>query len=211
MGAPLMAWTVVIPTSGDRSQLLLPMVHTLGARNCIIIHTAPTSRHVPGAGNIDDYGSTNIHRWWNTGIRAATTDFVAVLNDDLIVNELTVPALAQTLVDTGATLSFHDKTSAHYEAYDEGGFVPARGWCWALNRSHGVLPDEDFRWWYGDNDLALRAIRDGNGVATTPLGQPQHVHPNEHTRRNRGLMSLAEQDRRTYHLRHVSKPTRQSQ
>jgi GT2 family glycosyltransferase len=198
-----MAWTAVIPTRGDRNHLLLPMVHVLGARNCIIIHTAPTSRHVPGAVNIDDYGPINIHRWWNTGIRTATTDLVAVLNDDLVVNELTVPALAQALTDTGATLAFHDKTSGHYtEIVDRGGVVPVRGWCWTLNREHGVTPDERYRWWYGDNDLALRAIRDGHGIATTPLGEPRHLHANQHTQRNHDLLALTEQDKRTYYTLH---------
>ena len=208
-----MSYTTVIPTRGDRHHYLLPLVDVLSPRNTIIIHTDPGSKHIPGATNVDDYAPVNIHRWWNTGISLAEDDYVAVLNDDLTIAHETLPALAHMLDRTGATLAHHHPNGAHhYQGLGQTDGVPLiliHGWCWMLNKTHGILPDTRYRWWYGDNDLALRALRDGHGIATTAHAPPVHHHPNKNTSGNPDLQKLADADRLVYEQTHrgVKHPT----
>lgn len=212
--ATAVSFTAVITTKGERHHYLEPMASVIGPRNTIIVHTDPGSKHIRGARNVDDYGPVNIQRWWNTGIALSEDNYVAVLNDDLTITHETLPALAHMLDRTGATLAHHDPEGAHhYQGLDRvpppGQVVRITGWCWMLNRAHGILPDTRYRWWFGDNDLALRALRDGHGIATTAHGTPVHHHPNNYTSRSPELQALADADRATYEQTHrgVEQPT----
>lgn len=105
-----------------------------------------------------DYGPPNIHRWWNRGIDYAElygADIVIVVNDDIVCHE-PLTKLAAAIRATGATLA-QPATPA------------MTGWCFALNLAHGIRPDDRYQWWFGDNDLWLRAKREGKGVVSVPV------------------------------------------
>lgn len=67
------------------------------------------------------------------------------------------------------------------------------GSCWLLDTSHGIRPDEGYRWWYGDGDLDWRARRDGHGVVSVSC-YFHHLHPNELTTTSPSLLELTYAD-----------------
>jgi hypothetical protein len=70
------------------------------------------------------------------------------------------------------------------------------GWCWLLRVRSGLRPDETYRWWFGETDLARRA--DAAGGATRVEAGVVHVHPNLTTSQSPELRELAEADRAVY-------------
>lgn len=133
----------------------------------------------------------NIHEWWNHGIAVLEDrcDYVAVLNDDVVINEGTLPGLARVL-DHGYTLAAPGST----------------GWCWMLNVHHGVRPDETYVWWYGDNQLWHDAAQ-ANGVGYAPGVYVRHVHGNKATEQSPVLQALARKDMTTWQSRQLSSST----
>jgi len=95
----------------------------------------------------------NIQRWWNKGIKQADTDVVVVANDDLLWSRDTSTQMANGL---------NGRTLAMVQGY------PMTGWLWALDRRHGVLPDEGYQWYFGDNQLIFDAIQYGQNMAWVP-------------------------------------------
>ena len=87
-----------------------------------------------------DAGPPNIHRWWNLGIRAATTPIVVVVNDDVMWE----PGDSSAMADLdGHTMSMPT------------GDPQTPGWCYGLDRRHGIIPDERYTWFFGDDDLVV--------------------------------------------------------
>lgn len=132
-----------------------------------------------------DLGETNIHRWWNRGIDACVdrgARYVLVINDDVLLGEDTVPALLAAMQDTGATLATPGDVTEPTLVTDPDKYRGRTlvGSCWLLDTSHGLRPDEAYRWWYGDDDLDWRARRDHGGVVAVPCTFT-HLHPNELT------------------------------
>jgi GT2 family glycosyltransferase len=129
-------------------------------------------------------GELNIHSWWNMGIehvRANGGQFVAVLNDDIKIEEDTLSLLLDELKKSRCTLSIPVKPG-------EAGW----GHCWVLDVSRGIYPDERFKWWCGDHDLEIRAKRRG-GVAYLPLRVP-NLHANELTVKSWQISELTVKD-----------------
>lgn len=132
----------------------------------------------------------NISFWWNVGLGyvAASEKFsgdyvVAVLNDDVIVPENFVQSLA-------SALERHDVVAAFPDVYglntDYTLTWPVRdglrmsGFAFALHSKAGIMADERFVWWYGDNDIEWQARQKGGVVLVGGL-KIQHLYPNSTT------------------------------
>jgi GT2 family glycosyltransferase len=184
---------LVIPTRGDHPELLRAVVATSGLPPERVVIVSNGSGPLPDADipavKIHDPGEVNIHRWWNTGINhlaAAGCTRVAILNDDVVIAPDTLPRLARGI--GGATLAL---------AYTEG----PSGHCFMLNVTHGVRPDESFRWYSGDLQLIADAQR-ANGVVRVPEAWCLHLHPMEATKGSPELQALAAADDALYDSRH---------
>lgn len=102
----------------------------------------------PGVHHVEDFGPTNIYRWWNVGINYAQRDgaeYVAVLNDDLEFDSGFIPAMYNFIV-------CHDLAIVDMENSGNGG-----GSAWMMDLRYGLRLDERFQWWYGDTELFDRA------------------------------------------------------
>jgi len=190
---------VTIPTAGRDT--LTDCIESCGVprERIIVALTRPNLTAPQGCQTITDLGPINIHRWWNQGIHHAVAQgarHVAVLNDDVLMK----PDSLATLLDgmNGATLAspgarrpgtqaaLHTNPSKHAPMVIDGS-------CWIINTTHGLRADEGYRWWFGDNDLDLRARRDHHGVWIDPVPMT-HLHPTEATRASEQLTTLAKAD-----------------
>jgi len=54
------------------------------------------------------------------------------------------------------------------------------GYAFVLDGDKGIRADEQFRWWYGDDDIARQARALG-GVALADGADVEHRHPNSTT------------------------------
>jgi hypothetical protein len=118
----------------------------------------------------------NISRMWNLGLELAheladgRPYDVAVLNDDVIVPPDWFERVAGTMHKAGAVAGCVRRT-----------FDPRMtGYAFILNGDAGLLADEQFQWWYGDDDLRIRAEAAG-GVAYAYGEDVEHRHPNSTT------------------------------
>lgn len=184
---------LVIPTRGDHPDLLRAIIATSGLPADRVVIVSNGDGPLPDADlpaeKIHDPGPVNIHRWWNAGIdllaeRGCTR--VAVLNDDVAISPDTLPRMARALA--GATLAL----------LDDGG---PSGHCWMLNVTHGVRPDESYRWYSGDLQLIADASS-ARGVMRAPGAWCLHVHPTEATEASPEPLALAAADDALYDSRH---------
>ena len=196
---------MTVPTAGSHPELLSNLIRDCGLppSQIVIVATRPNLSFPEGVIKVEDFGSINIQRWWNLGIaeaekRGATT--VAVLNDDMWVAGETFTELQEALALTGAAIA-----SPHREGerigLNKGRLVPYTpkiwGCLWMLNLASGLRPNEEYQWWFGDNDLDIRARRDFGGVVTRKV-RYEHLHPGVGTGMNPVLAELATQDALVY-------------
>lgn len=186
---------LTIPTRGDRPYLP-GIIEASGLPSEQIFVVVTTERPVFYAATIvRDLDEVNIHRWWNTGIDLAVMagcDHVAVFNDDLIIEPGLLTEMSLQLTRTGASICY-TATARNRNT----------GWAYMINASHGIRPNECFRWWYGDNDLHDQAEAAGGTTAIT--ARVQHMHPNELTQESPELLALADSDRITYYARRATR------
>ena len=196
---------LTVPTRGDHPELLEALVHasSIPRQNIAIVRTADVP--VPaGVAVLDAIGPLNIHHWWNLGIDYAKdhgASSVAVLNDDLVINSHTITDLTSALEATGAAIATPGpQVRLHRNR------MPLRplliGSLWVLDLSSGLKPNEDFQWWYGDDDLDIRARRDFPGLVTVPVWF-EHPHAGQSTETSPILQELVAQDERTFRNQHL--------
>jgi hypothetical protein len=153
---------LVVPTLGSRDASLLPLLEGAGMP-AVVVCTGPASpsryrasawdRHALHAGG----GEMNIQRWWNLGISYTVergADAVVVVNDD-------VAAAPGALLELAAHIEAGEPHAPmlvwpDVPEHAAGRVTGMTGWCWAIDPQR-IRPDEAFKWWYGDNDLELRA------------------------------------------------------
>jgi len=185
---------LVVPTAGRAT--LAPAIASSGIppERVVIVATAPSITVPSWCHVIADFGEVNIHRWWNAGLDYAAEHgarWACVINDDVLLDETTVPALVAAAERTGAALASIGGDTLLRDP------SPSRrsieGACWLLDLSSGLRPDESYRWWYGDDDLDWRARRDHGGVALTEAPFV-HLHPNALTEATPALMQLTYAD-----------------
>lgn len=169
--------------SGDRRQYLPDIIKEsqIPLNKIVIVHTVE-SEPIKGVNNIWDLEPVNIHRWWNHGIdmaRESNADYIAVLNDDLILKNNPINKIADRMSITKSVIGYP---------------VPniGIGYCWVLDLKSNLRADENYRWWYGDDDIRLQAEKIGN--VTYAFAEVTHIHPNQLTTNNPHLMELTKAD-----------------
>lgn len=178
---------VVIPT-GERRTYLQDIIDNCGVPgDKIVIVQTKDLEPIDGVGNLYlTNKEINIYHWWNEGIKWAMergATHVAVLNDDLKLVDNPLQKILEVMVAEDATIGHPLPASSD----------PC-GYCFILNLEHGILPDEGYKWWYGDNDLYERA-RKVIGVKARVV----HLHPNEVTSSSPELMALTRADKERYY------------
>lgn len=182
------AW-LTVPTRGDYPDLLAGIVADCGLPpDRIVVVATATGLDLPAGVHVrHDLGAVNIQRWWNEGIRFAEAGggtHVLVVNDDITLTRDTVWAMLDRLDGSGAAVCW-----AHP--------VALTGWCWLLDLASDVRPDEAYRWWYGDDDLAAQCAASGRPDVGVDAGVI-HRHGNETTQASPELQAFALADLRTY-------------
>ena len=169
--------------SGDRRQYLPDIIKEsqIPLNKIVIVHTIE-SEPINGVNNIWDLEPVNIQRWWNHGIdmaRENNADYIAVLNDDLILKNNPINKIANRMHNTKSVIGYP---------------VPniGIGYCWVLDIKSNIRADETFRWWYGDEDIRMQATILGE-VIYVPV-EVNHLHPNQLTSDNKDLMELTKAD-----------------
>lgn len=202
---------LTIPTAGDRTPLLTDLIEGSGLpRDQVIVVATRPGVVVPGGVTIvEDLAPPNIQRWWNRGIdeavgRGATV--VAVSNDDVRLSQDTLPGLAEALRSTGAAIASPARPEFPLGLH-RGRLVPyaPRLWgsLWALRVDSGLRPDPRYVWWYGDNDLDIRARRDHGGVVLVDVPF-EHIHPSVSTSQNPHLAEQTDRDAQTFEEQYAS-------
>lgn len=192
---------MTVPTAGSRPALLNALVRDCGIpRERIVIVTTREEIQVPkGVQLVEDLGPPNIQRWWNTGIREAEArgaSAVAVVNDDVSVTSRTLPLLYNELVRTQAAIAspMRDEFKLGLHKRPLIPYSPRLwGSLWVLRLDSGLRPDERYVWWYGDNDLDIRARKSHGGVVSVNVDYCHH-HPGEGTASNPALQAQSELD-----------------
>jgi len=174
---------LTIPT-GTRRQYLADIINEsqISPEKIVIVHTVE-SEPIEGVNNVWDLDPVNIHRWWNRGIDIARTfgaDYIAVLNDDLRLKNNPINKIANKMRDT--------KSIVGYPVPNIG-----IGYCWVLDIKSNIRADENFRWWYGDDDIRRKAELQGE-IIYVPA-EVEHLHPNHLTSANEDLMKLTVVDK----------------
>lgn len=202
---------LTIPTAGDRTQLLTDLIEGSGLpRDQVIVVATRPGVVVPGGVTIvEDLAPPNIQRWWNRGIdeavgRGATV--VAVSNDDVRLSQDTLLGLAEALRSTGAAIASPARPEFPLGLH-RGRLVPyaPRLWgsLWALRVDSGLRPDPRYVWWFGDNDLDIRARRDHGGVVLVDVPF-EHIHPSVSTSQNPHLAEQTDRDAQTFEEQYAS-------
>lgn len=195
---------VTIPTAGRNT--LTDCIDSCGIPRdrIILVLTRPNLTAPKGCQTITDLGPINIHRWWNQGIHLAVAQgarHVAVLNDDVLMEPDSLATLHAGMA--GATLASPggrpDAKPTLHTSPSKNTQMVIDGSCWIIDASHGLRADEGYRWWFGDNDLDLRARRDHHGIWIDPVPYA-HLHCSELTHASGELQALADQDRLRWEL-----------
>ena len=201
---------MTVPTAGNRDALLQQLVNDSGlpADHIIIIATKEGVVTPPGTQCVEDLGEPNIQRWWSRGIEEAAlrgATHVAVVNDDVSIDSRTLSELSQELHRTGAAIASPSR-QPFKDGLHNGRLVPYEprlwGSLWVLNLDSGLRPDTRYRWWYGDNDLDIRARKYHGGVVLKQVTF-QHHHPGEGTGQSPELAALTQLDAITFETQYA--------
>lgn len=196
---------LTIPTAGSHLDLLFGLIESSGLprEQVVIVQTRPEVSLPRGLVVLKEFGPPNIQRWWKIGIEESITrgaSVVAVLNDDVSIPTGSLQRLAQELKRSGATIASPSRPPKRDRVYKRP-LVPYEprlwGCYWLLDVSKGLMPDTSYSWWFGDNDLDIRARRDYSGVLNFDVPY-EHFFPGEGTGRSPELQKLVEQDTRRY-------------
>ena len=201
---------MTVPTAGARRELLNALIRDCGLplERIVIVATKPGVELPDGVVVLEDFESPNIQRWWGSGIeeaqrRGATA--VAVLNDDIRVGPHSLATLHESLMATDAAIAspsrppfrngLHRRPLVPYEP---------RLWgsLWVVRVEGGLRPDPRYVWWYGDNDLDIRARRDHGGVVLCDV-EYEHLHPSEGTSSNPALVAQTDVDAQTFEAQYA--------
>jgi hypothetical protein len=178
--------------SGNRGQYLEDIVSKSGIpRDRIVIVNTDANKLLEGVHNLWDFDEVNIHRWWNRGINFAKergAKYVAVLNDDLVLEDNPLNTIANAMEETKSAIGFPYPHTGHI-----------CGYCYILNVETGLMPDESYRWWFGDNDLYLRSVKLGSAIGVP--AKVRHLHGNELTSANPKLLALTKKDSELFYSR----------
>lgn len=147
----------VIPTRFTNAGLW-PLVEALNAANIrtVLVHTEPGHDDVPNVVNVREY-ARNIHSWWNVGLDECS-GAALILNDDIVGDPKAFTALLNALE--------HADLVTLPKGY---GNTPLSGWCFGIHPDGNLRPDPEFIWFYGEDDIWYRAVRDGAKIVTVDV------------------------------------------
>ncbi len=130
---------------------------------------------------------------------------VVVLNDDILINGETLPKLFNELENSGATIASPSRPRIANKTHTCP-LVPYApriwGCLWMLDAKSDLRPDERYVWWYGDEDLDIRARKNFNGVVNVDVYY-EHYFAGEGTSQNPELQALTEIDAMTFQKDHA--------
>lgn len=214
-----MDWYTVVPTKNRPTELgnLMDSLMANGVADpgTILIINNGSDKGVPEWMNdraliiADENPEPHIYRMWNIGLDWAARladgrpHAVAILNDDVELPPNFAARMIEDLENTGCTITFPDQGPGIYNQYP-GASMHGRaqkritGYAFVVNGQHGIRCDEDFKWWYGDDDLDWQARRDYNGTWEVPGVTVKHAHPGASTHASPALTAQAGRDRETF-------------
>ena len=201
---------LTIPTAGAHPDLLDEIIRNAGlpAERIILVRTSPSVRLPSCCTVIDDFGPPNIQRWWNVGIREAAAKAgaaVAVMNDDCRIGIGALASLFRALKSSRATISSPARpgeSAGHFKGLSLPYHPVLQGSLWMLDLKAALRPDEDFVWWFGDNDIDIRARRDFRGVVTCEI-EFEHLFSGEGTAESDWLTTAGQLDEKTYEAKYA--------
>lgn len=154
---------IVIPTRYGR-QTVEPLIEAcLQVATTVIVLTEPGLPVIAGTIAVDDSASDSIQHWWNAGLDHCTGPTL-ILNDDTAAT----PEDLNHLFD-----ELNNADVVYLAGHRAGHFTPLTGWCYGIWPDR-IRPSNDYGWWGGDDDLYLRATRDGLTVAAVDIPAIQH-------------------------------------
>lgn len=196
---------LVVPTLGNRDASLLPLLEGAGMP-AVVVCTGPASpqryRDAGAELAVQARGEMNIQAWWNLGISYAVqhgADVCVVVNDDVEAAPGALLELAMHIEagEPQAPMLVWPDVPEHAT----GRVTGMTGWCWAIDPQR-IRPDEAFTWWYGDNDLELRAraMRPDSGVRAVEGLDVKHLRTD--WAYDRPVQHLINTDRATFRRRY---------
>jgi len=196
---------LTIPTAGSHPDMLQDIVESCGLprEHVVLLRTRPDVVLPTGCIVIDDFDPPNIQRWWKRGIdesvaRGATA--VAVLNDDLRIEKSTLPRLHSELITSGAAIATPSRPGLRLGVHKRP-LIPYEpviwGCLWVVDATTELRPDPRYVWWYGDNDLDIRARRDYSGIVSCDVVYEHHF-PGVGTSKSPELVRQSELDAATF-------------
>lgn len=191
---------LVVPTLGNRDHSLRPLLRDAGMAS-VVVNTGSQ----PWCGDAIEIvacSPMNIQRWWNLGIDLAVrkgADVVVVVNDDVQAAPGALLELAGWIEsgEGAAPMLVWPDTPEHAK----GRVTGITGWCFALDPVR-IRPDESFAWWWGDNDLELRAYAMGGPAGALGVKVPDIRHLRTDFSYDRDVSDLIEADRVTFTRRY---------
>lgn len=196
---------ITIPTAGSRPDLLSALIRDCGLPldQVVIVATRAGVDLPDGVVVVEDFDTPNIQRWWSEGIREAERRgayAVAVVNDDIRLQPDTLAQLRDALKATNAAVASPSRAPFR-DGLHKRPLVPYEprlwGSLWVLRLGSGLRPDPRYVWWYGDNDLDIRARREHGGVVLCPVYY-EHLHPGEGTAKSPELAAQTDRDAHTF-------------
>jgi len=169
----------------------------------------------------DGNRGAHIYQQWNWGLdwaqRLATgvnrpdkwpthPHAVAILNDDVELPADFAARMIECLRDTDVTIAFPDQGPGIVNQPPPKHADPSNkldydkritGYAFVVNGKHGIRCDENFKWWYGDDDLDWQARRDFNGTWEVDV-TVKHLYPSESTNADPERAAQAARDRETF-------------
>jgi pimeloyl-ACP methyl ester carboxylesterase len=176
---------IVIPTRFDRATLPPLVESCIQVAETVVVHTEPGHAPIRGTIPVQDY-SPSIQHWWNSGLDLCTGPTL-VLNDDIYATPDDLLTLLAALDDADVV---------YLAGHRIGHVTPLTGWCYGI-RPDVIRPSNDFLWWYGEDDLYRRALRDGLRVVAVDLPGIEHRRA-EVAFANPTHAAMVEQDGRLY-------------
>lgn len=180
---------ITIP-SGKRRQYLNDIIKDSNIpKNQIVLVNTVECEPTDGVHNIWDLDPPNIQRWWNLGIdiaRANGAEYIAVLNDDLRLFHDPINKIVEGMKKDNAVLGYPYPHTGN-------GVTGVAGYCWVLDLKTNIRADESFRWYFGDDDIKLRALEIGKVIYVE--ADVKHIHPLVSTNSNPHLIALTKIDK----------------
>lgn len=157
-----------------------------------------------------------IYAMWNAGVRSAQmghADYVAVLNDDIVILPGTLRSLAEVLErEPNVGVVYPDASRATAQGFGPVDMVPTKGtwgaggmtgFCFVFRADLGVEFNDAYNWWYGDDDFEERVRSTGLLVARVTGLPIDHTPSGSASRVWTEISPLIDQDRARWDALHA--------